>query len=498
MRLGTPRSLRVQLALWHGLILAVALIGYTLAVYFLDMRGLSREIDESLASRAGQARRVVERNPRFGERPLEIELPGTFSSANFFVEVVTLEGRTLGSSENLEGRMLPVDAEDLAEVRAGRARYKDSVVGGERLRIYTAPLDIPDNPIDVIQVARPLEPLESAKARLARIATFGLPIVLVLSVLGVWLMTSRALRPLDELAGTAEAIGNSQDLSRRVATARSGTEVGRLAAAFNRMLERLQGSDNRLREAYARLETALESQKRFVANASHELRTPLTTIRGNAGMLRRHANVTPEDRAAALAQISYESERMSRLVQHLLTLARADSGQTIERVPVSFHPLVQDVVSQAKLLTKGHRLEVGVLDPVEVAGDPDSLRQLLLILLDNAIRYTLPPGIITVRLERRIDEARLVVEDTGVGITPEDLPRIFERFYRGNHSRSADGAGLGLSIAQWIAEQHGGAIEVTSTPGRGSTFTVRLPLRDAPRAWDNEPERLEELPTQAV
>ncbi len=329
MRLGTPRSLRVQLALWHGLILAVALIGYTLAVYFLDMRGLSREIDESLASRAGQARRVVERNPRFGERPLEIELPGTFSSANFFVEVVTLEGRTLGSSENLEGRMLPVDAEDLAEVRAGRARYKDSVVGGERLRIYTAPLDIPDNPIDVIQVARPLEPLESAKARLARIATFGLPIVLVLSVLGVWLMTSRALRPLDELAGTAEAIGNSQDLSRRVATARSGTEVGRLAAAFNRMLERLQGSDNRLREAYARLETALESQKRFVANASHELRTPLTTIRGNAGMLRRHANVTPEDRAAALAQISYESERMSRLVQHLLTLARADSGQTI-------------------------------------------------------------------------------------------------------------------------------------------------------------------------
>ncbi len=167
-------------------------------------------------------------------------------------------------------------------------------------------------------------------------------------------------------------------------------------------------------------------------------------------------------------------------------------------MPVSFHPLVQDVVSQAKLLTKGHRLEVGVLDPVEVAGDPDSLRQLLLILLDNAIRYTLPPGIITVRLERRIDEARLVVEDTGVGITPEDLPRIFERFYRGNHSRSADGAGLGLSIAQWIAEQHGGAIEVTSTPGRGSTFTVRLPLRDAPRAWDNEPERLEELPTQAV
>ncbi len=462
--------------LWHGLVLAVALIGYTLLVYVLDMRGLTEEIDRSLSARADQVRRVVERDPNFGERPLEIELPGTFSSANFFVEVVTLEGRTLGSSENLEGRTLPADAEDLAEVRAGRARYKDTVVGGERLRVYTAPLNVPEHPIDIIQIARRLEPLDSAKVRLARIAAAGLPITLAFSTLGVWLMTARALRPLDRLIETAEAVGDSQDLSWRVVTPHPVSEVGRLSRMFNRMLERLQGSDNRLREAYARLEMALEAQKRFVANASHELRTPLTTIRGNAGLLRQYSDVTPEDRAAALAQIGYESERMSRLVQHLLTLARADSGQTIERVPVSFRPLVQDVVSQAKLLTKGHRLEVGVLDPLEVAGDPDSLRQLLLILLDNAIRYTLPPGIITVRLERWIDEARLVVDDTGVGIAAEDLPRIFERFYRGSHSRSADGAGLGLSIAQWIAEQHGGAIEVTSTPGKGSTFTVRLPL----------------------
>ncbi len=489
MRLPVPgalRTLRGRLTVWHGLVLCLVLIAFSLSVYGLLARSLEREIDRSLAERAQQVNDAIppplpapEGEPPFAAPPANIFIPApvTFASADTFVQLADPEGGILSVSENLNGTELPVTAEDLETIRTGQGRYAEAELEGEQVRVYSTPLLVGSEPVGVIQVARSLEPYERGLAQLRLFAGIGLLVSLALSGAVVWLTAGAALRPLERVIETAGAIDSSRDLDRRVEPPSSKDEVERLATTFNRMLERLAASDAELREAYAKLEGSLEAQRRFVADASHELRTPLTAIRGNAGLLRQVEDVTPEDHAAALAQIHDEAERMSRLVGDLLTLARADAGRSLPRsVPVPLGPLLQEVAGQARLLAADRRLEVEVVRPVEVTGDPDTLRQLALILLDNAVRYTSPGDSINVRLDAKDGEARLTIADTGIGIAQEDLPYIFDRFYRVDKGRKPGGTGLGLAIARWIAEEHGGTIEVHSTPGTGSVFTVRLAL----------------------
>ncbi len=387
-----------------------------------------------------------------------------------------MDGEVLGTSFNSEGEDLPLDEATLHAVRSGRPLYRTTRLGRESVAVYSAPISVGGRVVGVVQVGRSLGFVEGALSNLRFFAGLGLLAALLLSILGAFVMAGRTLRPLERLIRTAESISSSRDLSRRVDPPSSDDEVGRLAVTFNGMLSRLQSSDAQLRET-------LDAQRRFVADASHELRTPLTTIRGNAGMLRQVAEMTSEDRAEALAQIHSEAERMSRLVGDLLTLARADGGFVLRREPVNLAPLVEEVTAQARLLAADRRVDVNVPDRLVVAGDSDALRQVALILLENAIKYTEPDGQIEVRLELRDTEAYLTVTDTGAGIDAEHLPRIFDRFYRADPARSSGGTGLGLSIARWIVEQHGGRIEVETTPGKGSTFAVHLP-RSLPDAAD--------------
>jgi signal transduction histidine kinase len=236
--------------------------------------------------------------------------------------------------------------------------------------------------------------------------------------------------------------------------------VGRLVATFNAMLDRLQ--------------TLFLAQQRFVADASHELRSPLTAIRGNVDLLRRGA----ADDSTALAAIDDETARMTRLVTDLLTLAQADAGVPMAQEVVELDALLLDVYRQTRDQAPHLTVRLRHEDQALVPGDPDRLRQLLLNLTDNALRYTPVDGIVTFSLWREDGWVRVAVSDTGIGIASEDLPHIFERFYRADKSRSraAGGTGLGLAIARWIAQAHGGRIEVESTLGTGSTFTVWLPL----------------------
>jgi signal transduction histidine kinase len=282
-------------------------------------------------------------------------------------------------------------------------------------------------------------------------------------------------------------MGDVRGFGERVSarSARRNDEVGRLAAAFNAMLDRLQGAYAALQDANTRLEATLESQRRFVADASHELRTPLTTVRGNASLLRRFDVLTPDDREAAVEQIASEAERMSRLVADLLTLARADAGQLLERKSIPLGALIDAVAQQGRVLADG-KVSVSVVRTADatVMGDKDALRQLLLILADNAIKYTPAGGSVTLglRLEMGSGSRRLAkvsVVDTGMGIAPADLPHVFERFYRADRARRSGGTGLGLSIGRWIAQAHGGDIAVESSPGAGSIFTVTLPALPA-------------------
>ncbi|MDQ6746863.1 MAG: HAMP domain-containing histidine kinase, partial [Candidatus Dormibacteraeota bacterium] len=291
-----------------------------------------------------------------------------------------------------------------------------------------------------------------------------------------WVVAGRALRPLDDMTETVEAIGSAQDLRRRLPEVGTGDEVGRLTGAFNAMMGRLD-------EAYSRLEGALDSQRRFVADASHELRTPLTSIRSNLGLLLGRADIAAADRAEALADMDTEAQRMSRLVTDLLTLARADAGQRLEMESLDLGRLGDEVVRQARRTYPGCPIELEGKDSPSVFGNADSLRQLLWILLDNAARHTDPGTAVRVTIDTEPAAIRLAVRDQGPGIPAAERERVFERFVRADPARSSGGAGLGLSIARWIVEQHGGQVWADANPiGKGATLTVELPRLPAPGA----------------
>jgi signal transduction histidine kinase len=296
--------------------------------------------------------------------------------------------------------------------------------------------------------------------------------VMLAAVVG-WLSANRALRPLDTITETAARISRADDLSRRIPLeGLPHDEVGRLAQAFNDTLERL--------------ERLFNAQRRFLADVSHELRTPLTTIRGNVDLLRRMGGADTD----SLDAIQTEAERMSRLVYDLLLLAQSDAGTLpLAREPVELDTLLLEVFRESQVLAGGVQLGIGEIDQAVVLGDRDRLKQLLLNLVSNALKFTPEGGRVTLNLTRPApDWARLVVADTGAGIPLDELPHIFERFYRVDkaRARSQGGAGLGLAIAQRIAHVHGGRIEAASdgATGRGSTFSVWLPLAPAKAAAD--------------
>jgi len=233
---------------------------------------------------------------------------------------------------------------------------------------------------------------------------------------------------------------------------------------------------NELQGAHRQTEHTLQLQRRFVADASHELRTPLTTIRGNLGLLKRQPPIAEEDERAVLDDMVEETDRLIRLTNDLLVLARSDAGRSLrsERIPIA--PLVDDVCRQAKLLGEQCTIACQAVPDVSVLGDQDAIKQVLLILVDNALKYTPAGGTITIGAEKPDRVVNIRIADTGPGIAPDDLPHIFERFYRSDEARSGDGAGLGLAIAQELIEAQHGEITVKSEIGKGSTFTVSLPL----------------------
>jgi signal transduction histidine kinase len=296
-----------------------------------------------------------------------------------------------------------------------------------------------------------------------------------------WLTAGRALRPLDTITQTALQITRADDLSRRIPLGGSSKdEVSRLGMAFNESLERL--------------EKLFNAQRRFLADVSHELRTPLTAIRGNVDLLRRMGGAD----ADSLNAIQSEAERMSRLVGDILLLAQADTGHLpLARDRVELDTLLLEVFREAQVLAAGVHVGIGEIDQIAINGDRDRLKQLLLNLVSNALKFTPEGGRVTLGLGRVNQWARLTVSDTGAGIPPADQPHIFERFYRVDkaRSRALGGAGLGLSIAQRIAQMHAGRIEVASdgVAGHGSAFSVWLPL--AAEKPMPEPRRLAETKT---
>ncbi|MFP5355748.1 MAG: sensor histidine kinase [Gemmatimonadota bacterium] len=332
---------------------------------------------------------------------------------------------------------------------------------GQRWRVLVAP--VAGTTLQLVAM-RSLAPLDASVAMFGRLmAVMALLGAVASWVLG-WLIAGRALRPVAVLTEVASSIANAGNLSRRVPDGVAADELGRLATVFNVML--------------ARLEKAYTAQQRFIADASHELRAPLAIIRGNMELLQEATRLPEAERSAAIHETRQESERLSRLVAALLSLARADAGISLQCDAIELDRILMKVFGDAKRLESGQRLELGPITPCVVTGDRDRLTQLILILLDNALRYTPAGGLVRASLMRERDGVVIQVEDTGIGISAGDLPHVFDRFFRADPARSRDpgGTGLGLPIARWIARQHGGDVEITSALGRGTIARVRLPV----------------------
>jgi len=442
-------SLRLRLAVFGAAVVAATLVIFGVLLYALLARSVTTNQDDALRARAGEAMASLKTASNLAPQA-SVAPANLATSTEVFLEVFDSGWNVIYSTAQLNGSP-PMPS---ARLRAAAQRIGATFDTESVLRSFAGPF----NAGYVVSGHSTRVPKSNLSGVVGFLIISGVP-TLIAALAASWLVAGRALKPLKDVAGAADEIGRSRDFGRRLPKRKSRDEVALLSTSFNRMLEQLQDS--------------FESQRRFVADASHELRTPLTTLQGNAGLLAHGPPIAEPVRRAAAADIAEETERMGRLVDRLLTLARADSGLRLELAPIDLRRVVVDVGRQAAAVHPERKFEVEVVD-ARVAGDEDALRQLLWILVDNALRYS--RSTITIDLEIDSGWARLMVGDDGPGISVKERERVFERFYRADRSRSGQGAGLGLSIARWITDQHGGRIIADSSRAGGAGLYVDLPL----------------------
>lgn len=364
-----------------------------------------------------------------------------------------------------------------------RALRTDRAVGGtvrigeeEIAYVYAVPVNPPRGEARVVEAGQSYEVAQRTLGTFSAVLALGSVAVFLLSVVGAYLLARAALSPVSAVVASARSITES-DLSRRLPVANPKDELGDLTSTINALLGRLEEAFARREEAVLRLQEALGRERRFVADASHELRTPLTNIEGYAEMLDDWAAKDPDTAQKSIEAIREESGRMQRLVEELLSLARGDEGPALELEQQDVGAVTEEATRIARVAA-GDKVGLDYAPPeqeVVATFDRNQIRQVISILLDNAIKYTPQGGKASLRVRQFEGQVEVAVSDTGIGISEEDLPRIFERFYRADKARASGGTGLGLAIARQIAEAHEGTIEVRSKEGEGSTFVLRFP-----------------------
>jgi len=456
-------SIKFRFTIWYLLVLAVLLIALSAGVYFYLSRSLYHNLDDSLELRSTQLRSIPAILESISQGEFQEELGEIvilyFYSGDQLVEV-SPRGISIPSNESISQAIGGTSS--FATVQTSE---------GERLRLLAVPINIsiPGPPPGIqpaaLVIAHSTKQIDQALAGLLRTLIIAVPLALALAAAGGIFLARRALKPVDKIAQTAREIGES-DLSQRI-NVNTKDELGRLAATLNEMI--------------GRLEKAFQRQKQFTSDASHELRTPLAVIEAESTLALQKERPS-SDYQRSLEIISQESRQMSSLIDQLLTLARADAGkEQWNFTEVNLGKLISNLSADVEVLCKekGLSLQLGKTKDLVVKGDEAKLRELFMNLLDNAISYTPAPGTVSVSFRREEQMAVVAIMDTGIGIPAEEMPFIFERFYRVDKSRSRaeGGSGLGLAICRHIAETHGGKIEVESKVGAGSTFSVWLPLQ---------------------
>ncbi len=461
-------TLRVRLSLWYGSALAAGLVLFAVVLYWVMAQDLRDQVDRSLEQAALAAVKALEHHrlgPALPFEDLASEFPELAVLDKFF-QIFSPAGKVTIQSPNVRRHDIPLSRTALEAAFAGDATFESAKFRGESpIRLLSVPIRQGADLVNVVQVGTSLRPVEHVLRRLLAVFALAVPLMLGVALVGGWFLAGRALKPVEAVTVAAQRIA-AGDLSQRLAAPPSPDEIGRLVATFNDMI--------------ARLDASFQQVRRFSADASHELRTPLTVMKGETDLALRRPRAA-EDYRLVLESNLEEIDRMSQIIDDLLFLARADLGEVkLAAVPVRLDALVEDIRSHAAVLGQDRHVHVAATtsEPVTVQGDELRLRELILNLVENAIKYSHEGGTVEMALTRRDGEARLSVKDAGIGIAPEDQGRIFERFYRTDAARThaKQGTGLGLAICQWIAAIHQGRIELESRLNEGSQFTVILPL----------------------
>ena len=464
------RSIGARLTLWYTSLLTLTFLLLGSAAYGLLAYSLARDMDSALS---GVAKLVAERAQVRGETFFPSEIDELFrrffgiSPMDRYFGMFDPRGRRDPRQPPSRSSKLPLSPKALKNAARGLPTFETAEgLGPYPVRVLTLPVTESGRVVNVVQVGMSLENMVETRRRFLLIMAAVLPLGLLLAGGGGWLLARRAMTPVDRMSQAARRI-SGEHLAERLQETGTGDELDRLAKTLNDML--------------GRLDEAFRQVRQFSADASHELQTPLTILKGEMEVALRSQR-SPAEYQRVLKSGLEEIDRISHLVEGLLLLARADAGVLrMDKRAVALQTLVEEVYEQMKGVAEDHSvsLRLGAMVPASIRGDREHLRRLLLNLVDNAIKYTPEGGAVTLSLQEDGEWASLRVSDTGAGLSKEDQERIFSRFCRAEASPSQGrgGSGLGLCIAQSIAEAHGGRIQVESTPGQGSTFTVFLPER---------------------
>ncbi|MBN1642213.1 MAG: HAMP domain-containing histidine kinase [Anaerolineae bacterium] len=474
-------SIRLRLTVLYSAILALTLIAFGGLLYLVQSQSTLRLFRTDLAHTAQRTALAVAHGRPLGDAPFvpREDRPGFQVGemdlrefrARDRIYVLDGTGAPLDHPLNQIDQALPLSARGLEWLRAGRSWVETAQLEEERWLIYDEPVVVNGRLVAIVQVGRSLADRDRALAALgAALIVGGVSTMLIAFGVG-WALAGYTLRPIHRITQTAHAIGEARDLAQRVRYQGPNDEVGQLATTFNAMLTRLE-------EAYQQIARSLHAQRRFVADVSHELRTPLTTIRGNLALLYRVPPLPAHERDEVLDDLVSESERLIRLVNDLLIVARADAGTPLECEALAVGPVVEDVCRQGATLAPGRALICEAPPGLLALANRDALKQVLLALVDNAIVHT--SGAVRIAAAQDGDVVSIQVADDGPGMPPDVCARVFDRFYRAGEARGAPGFGLGLSIAKGLVEAQGGTIAIESGVETGSTFTVTLHAPQAP------------------
>ena len=450
-------SIRLRLIFWYSSVFAVGFTAFAVIVWIGTREVLRNDLDVWLTRQANGLDHFLQMETHGKGEAAVVEETREFSSGlpeGSGVQLFSHDGKLLFSKPEATLSGFPEQPitviDDQARLRALTRRI---TLEGEDFRFA---------------MWRSIVESERALSDLRAVLMAMTPVFFLLSVAGGWFLSRRALRPVDDITAAARNI-SLQNLSASLPVPPHRDELQRLCEAWNEMLRRLESSTTQLRQ--------------FTADASHELRTPVALIRATAELTLRHDRSSEEYRAA-LQSIRQGTQELTRIIEDLMELARADAGWSrLTLAPLDIGEIVREVCPQIEPMTAQSHLDLAIQLPPEqltVVGDRGALRRLLLALLDNAVKFTCAPGRIELRARKAENLVVLEVEDTGIGISNKDLPRVFDRFYQADPSRSGNGVGLGLSIAQWIVECHSGRIEVHSAQGKGSIFRVSFPSATEP------------------